>query len=79
MTTGTKVIYKCTECGHIYSIHLTKKCPKCKNIYVDAYINIGVKINRLIDHIQLNLEINKNADKTGFIQIGSENSCKNLD
>lgn len=39
-----KPYYKCDQCKHQYSPHLSKKCPKCGNVYLEEHVDIDVVV-----------------------------------
>lgn len=48
-----KPYYLCDQCQHQYSIYLSKKCPKCGNIYLEEHINIDVVVPVTIERFKI--------------------------
>lgn len=49
--------YKCDQCKHQYSPHLSKKCPKCGNIYLEEHVDIGTMFPVPIKKIKVKLKV----------------------
>lgn len=58
-----KPYYKCDQCQHQYSPHLSKKCPKCGNKYLEEHIDIQVVVPA-INKIEVKIWNGKACGKT---------------
>ena len=54
-----RIFYKCLSCSHQYSIHLSKKCPKCKATNVEKFMEYSVKLKQALDFIPTTIKINE--------------------
>lgn len=57
MVDEIKPYYKCDYCKHQYSPHLSKKCPKCGNEYLEEHIDIDVVMPLTIEKIEVKVKL----------------------
>jgi len=48
--------YKCDNCQHQYSPHLSKKCPKCGWQYLEKHINVDVQVQSSVEKFNINID-----------------------
>lgn len=54
-TKEERVIYKCYQCKHQYSPHLSKKCPKCGCEYINRYKEFFVRMWPMVKSFKITI------------------------